>query len=224
MNRAGFGVSLLCALTTVVTGCSATVAGFPTPASTVPIAQGTPLSTTTASPAPSTRSTGSLSLPALFDATVSGVIAYVEDLGVEVDTPVAIPRTDTTMCLLSGAVARTCGSVIEYDAPQLTEDRTRYGDLPIRAIAAHETGHIVMSSLGADTASTPDADSEARANCITGAFLATDPAITSSTAGEAYNRTPLPRAGQGSYDAYRAGFTMSRDGVDPIPTCARMLG
>lgn len=235
MNRAGFGVSLLCALTTVVVGCSATVAGTPTPAERAPVAQGTPLSTSpqspTANPLPSeldgftiTSDTEDMDTETLFTSVVVNTARWSRALGTDLSVPVAVPRTNPTACLIIHRVARACDDRIEYDVDQLTEDRSAFGDLPVRLIAAHETGHFIIAAMGGDTPNTTDTDSEARANCIAGAYIATDPAITSSTAGEAYNRTPLPQAGQGSYTAFQRGFTTLREGVNPLSLCVGVTG
>lgn len=238
--RAGFGVSplrgrilsLVC-VTLTLSACTATVDGTPTSAHN---AQGTPLSPTSeTSPAQTFTlpaeldgfdpftDTKDLDTRALFTRVVVDVSAWSDALGTDIATPVAIPRSTETACLRD-RLARACDTRIEYDVDQLQEDRDAFGDLPVRTVAAHEAGHFVVAAAGGDTASTVDDDAEARANCVAGAYLATDPAITAQSAGDAFMRTPLPQAGDGSYTAFRAGFTMIRNGENPISTCALMLG
>ncbi|WP_079610406.1 hypothetical protein [Mycobacteroides abscessus] len=171
-----------------------------------------------------TSDTEDMDTEALFTSVVVNTARWSRALGTDLTVPVAVPRTDPTACLITDRVARACDDRIEYDVDQLTADRDAFGDTPVRLIAAHETGHFIIAAMGGDTPNTSDEDSEARANCVAGAYIATDPAITSSAAGDAYNRTPLPRAGQGSYTAFQRGFTTLRKGVNPLSVCAGVSG
>lgn len=233
MKSACVTVALLCAGVTL-SACSATVDGVPS--ASVP-AQGTPLSsaTSTSTPTPAFTLTEALdgfdvytpdagvSTADLFTRVVANVRNWSDKLGTDFPIPVVIPRTNETACLRD-RVSRACDTRIEFDVDQLDRDRADFGDLPVRLVAAHEAGHFVISAAGGDTPDTVDDDAEARANCIAGAYLATDPTITAQDAGTAFNHTPLTTSGPASYDAFRAGFTMIRDGRNPIPTCAQMIG
>lgn len=233
MKSACVTAALLCAGITM-SACTATVDGVPS--ASVP-AQGTPLSsvTSTSTPTPAFTLTEALdgfdvytptaSTPTvdLFTRTVVNVRSWSDKLGTDFPVPVVIPRTDETACLRD-RVSRACDTRIEFDVDQLDRDRHDFGDLPVRLVASHEAGHFVIANAGGDTPDTVDDDAEARANCIAGAYLATDPTITASDAGDAFNHTALTQSGPASYDAFRAGFTLIRDGRNPIPTCAQMIG
>ncbi|MBN7484553.1 hypothetical protein P5W04_10305 [Mycobacteroides abscessus subsp. abscessus] len=239
MNRAiSTALIPLCALT--IAGCTQTTEGSAV-AGTGHVNTASPSRTTTTSPT-TTSTTASLTLPEQLDTFIptspeelsqrttqevaeiarSSSVHMWDLLGTELGSPVLIPRTVQGGCLSDAtahAEAVYCNKRIEYRDDLITEKRERYGDLYPVLIIAHEVGHVLSAATGTNDGVSVEV-SEQRANCAAGAFLSTIPSMTAREAGTLFQESTLTEAGQGSYTAFRAGFDLTRSGVNPTQQCA----